>query len=299
MTRMTDADTPARPGNGTTVVLDVCGLHWASEPSVANSVLSRRPGVLEVTVNLVAQTVTVRFDPAATSVAQLRAWLQECGYHCTGQSVPSHVREPKRPGPPGGAGPVVVRILARGQVGHRASGGPAAAARRELGTRRGAVGHEHLPAGVVDRFVGGRVLSGEPAVHLAGRRVAELIVVGVRVVAFVRRVCAGRDGLGAHGLGAPRRRDLERHDALEVALEGQVVDGVPRGRAWRCRGGAEPSEREWCPRQESNPRRFTSTVSVPVPSLPTTSETTLGTFAERSHSTWRWRRWSGRPGLHR
>ncbi len=94
MSTTIDTDAPARPGEGTTVVLDVRGLHWASEQAVASSVLSGRPGVLAVEVNPVAQTATVRFDSAAASVAQLRSWLQECGYHCAGQSVPSHVCDP-------------------------------------------------------------------------------------------------------------------------------------------------------------------------------------------------------------
>ncbi|MBO3751030.1 copper-translocating P-type ATPase [Streptosporangiaceae bacterium NEAU-GS5] len=77
-----------------TVVLDVRGLHWASQQSAVATPLGRRPGVLDVEVNPVAQTATVRFDPAATSVAELRDWVIECGYHCAGQSVPSHICDP-------------------------------------------------------------------------------------------------------------------------------------------------------------------------------------------------------------
>ncbi len=57
-------------------------------------VLGRRPGVRLVDANPVAQTATVTFDTAATSVAELRRWVEDCGYHCTGQSVPSHVCDP-------------------------------------------------------------------------------------------------------------------------------------------------------------------------------------------------------------
>ncbi|MGH3994025.1 MAG: heavy metal translocating P-type ATPase, partial [Pseudonocardiaceae bacterium] len=45
-------------------------------------------------VNPVAQAATVVFDPGRTSVAELRGWVQECGYHCAGQSVPSHISDP-------------------------------------------------------------------------------------------------------------------------------------------------------------------------------------------------------------
>ncbi|MFI7638871.1 heavy metal translocating P-type ATPase [Nonomuraea sp. NPDC049400] len=86
-----------------TAVLDVSGLQWASEQNVVRAALSRRSGVIEVEVNPVGQTATVLFDPRATSLAELRRWVQECGYHCAGQSVPSHVCDPMtEPDPPGG-----------------------------------------------------------------------------------------------------------------------------------------------------------------------------------------------------
>ncbi|MCP2247290.1 heavy-metal-associated domain-containing protein [Lentzea aerocolonigenes] len=55
-----------------TVVLDVSGLRWASEQNVVNAELGRQPGVHLVEVNPAAQTATVHFDPAVTSVADLR-----------------------------------------------------------------------------------------------------------------------------------------------------------------------------------------------------------------------------------
>jgi Cu2+-exporting ATPase len=72
-------------------VLEVQGMHFASEKEIVERVLRRRPGVLEVDANPVAQTATVSFDTAETSVAELRRWVVECGYHCSGQSVPSHI----------------------------------------------------------------------------------------------------------------------------------------------------------------------------------------------------------------
>jgi Cu2+-exporting ATPase len=83
-----------------TAVLDVSGLQWASEQHVVSTRLGRRPGVMQVEVNPVAQTATVVFDPARTSVADLRRWVRECGYHCAGQSVPTHICDPlEEPGP--------------------------------------------------------------------------------------------------------------------------------------------------------------------------------------------------------
>jgi Cu2+-exporting ATPase len=84
-----------------TVVLDVRGMLRASEKTVVDVVLGRRPGVLSVEANPVAQNATVRFDPSQTSVEELRDWVRDCGYHCAGQSVPHHVCDPLlEPGAP-------------------------------------------------------------------------------------------------------------------------------------------------------------------------------------------------------
>ena len=77
-----------------TVVLQVAGLHWASSSQLAEKTLGRRPGVVAVEVNPVAQTANVTYDPDATTVQQLRAWVTECGFHCAGQSVPQHICHP-------------------------------------------------------------------------------------------------------------------------------------------------------------------------------------------------------------
>src|SRR5262245_48681547 len=77
------------PGKVATTVLEVGGLNWASEKAVVEQVLGRRPGVQLGGPNPVSQTATVTFDTAKTSVAELRRWIEECGYHCAGRSVPA------------------------------------------------------------------------------------------------------------------------------------------------------------------------------------------------------------------
>jgi Cu2+-exporting ATPase len=77
-----------------TAVLHVGGLHYASEKAVVERVLANRPGVARVEANPVAQTATVEYDPGTTSVEALRQWVEECGYHCAGRSVPGHVCDP-------------------------------------------------------------------------------------------------------------------------------------------------------------------------------------------------------------
>ncbi|HEU5277729.1 MAG TPA: heavy metal translocating P-type ATPase [Gaiellaceae bacterium] len=74
--------------------LHVGGLQYASEKAVVEQVLGRRPGVLGVEANPVAQTATVEYDPGRTSVVELVRWIEECGYHCAGRSVPGHVCDP-------------------------------------------------------------------------------------------------------------------------------------------------------------------------------------------------------------
>jgi Cu2+-exporting ATPase len=77
-----------------TIVLHVGGLHYATEKAVVEQVLAHRPGVVAVDANAVAQTATVTFDPAVTSVEELRGWVEDCGYHCAGQSTPGHLCDP-------------------------------------------------------------------------------------------------------------------------------------------------------------------------------------------------------------
>ena len=86
-----------------TVVLDVRPMLCGSEKAVVEAVLGRRPGVERVEANPVSQTATVVFDPTQTSLADLRRWVEECGLHCAGQSVPNHICDPlMEPDPPDG-----------------------------------------------------------------------------------------------------------------------------------------------------------------------------------------------------
>ena len=77
-----------------TTTLHVGGLHYAGEKAVVERSLGGRPGVLDVDANPVSQTATVTFDQEVTSVEELSRWVEECGYHCAGRSVPGHVCDP-------------------------------------------------------------------------------------------------------------------------------------------------------------------------------------------------------------
>jgi Cu2+-exporting ATPase len=84
----------AHERESSTAVLHIGGLHYASEKAVVERKLGAQPGMLAVDANPVAQTATVTFDPAITPVEQLRRWVEECGYHCAGQSTPGHICDP-------------------------------------------------------------------------------------------------------------------------------------------------------------------------------------------------------------
>ncbi len=57
--------------------------------------LAARPGVLHVQANALNQTSTVHYDPDRTTLADLQRFVEECGYHCSGRSVPGHVCDPQ------------------------------------------------------------------------------------------------------------------------------------------------------------------------------------------------------------
>lgn len=77
-----------------TVVVELDGLHRATETKAVEAALGRRPGVVAVEANAVGQTATVSYDPTATTVEELAGWVRDCGYHCAGESVPDHLCPP-------------------------------------------------------------------------------------------------------------------------------------------------------------------------------------------------------------
>ncbi|MFQ6396326.1 heavy metal translocating P-type ATPase [Nocardia sp. KC 131] len=91
----------------------------ASEQNVVTAILGRRAGVVDVAVNPVSHTATVVFDPTRTSVAQLRDWIRDCGYHCAGRSVPGHLCDPMTE-PDGPSGHTAPRSQNATATDHRA-----------------------------------------------------------------------------------------------------------------------------------------------------------------------------------
>jgi Cu2+-exporting ATPase len=91
---------PVTPATAT-VVLHVGRQFRASEKAVVEAALARHPGVLTVEANPVAQTATVRYDPAVTSVHELRGTVERCGFECGGCNTPGCLCDPlHEPGEP-------------------------------------------------------------------------------------------------------------------------------------------------------------------------------------------------------
>ena len=74
--------------------MELRGVQWASEKARVEAILARRVGVLGVEANPVAQTASVTYDPAKTSVGEIRDWIRDCGYHSAGRSLPAHICDP-------------------------------------------------------------------------------------------------------------------------------------------------------------------------------------------------------------
>ena len=117
-----------------TATLHVGGLNFATEKDVVERMLARRPGVRSVEANPVSQTATIRYDPNVTSIALLRSWIRDCGFHCAGRSVPNHICDAMEEGHPQPA------VVAQGGELEHSSGHGTDAARHD------ARGHERAPS---------------------------------------------------------------------------------------------------------------------------------------------------------
>src|SRR5215510_13507339 len=101
-----------------TATLDVGGMLYLLDYQAVEKQLGRTPGVQRATASVASNSVTVEYDETVTSVAALKAKINECGFHCTGQVMPKHVCEPR---------PVDEHGMHIGHAAHEPAGAPAAA----------------------------------------------------------------------------------------------------------------------------------------------------------------------------
>ncbi|HEX6580518.1 MAG TPA: heavy metal translocating P-type ATPase [Actinomycetota bacterium] len=155
----------------TSTVLHVGGMYRATEKSVVEHVLASRPGVMSVEANPVAQTANVTFDPAETSVADLRRWVEDCGFHCAGQSVPEHICDPlMEPDPPhamhAGHAPVAVAEPVAEPAEHAGHAGHGAATAPPAEEHAGHAGHGAATAPPAEERAGHEMSAGAmPSPH--------------------------------------------------------------------------------------------------------------------------------------
>jgi Cu2+-exporting ATPase len=77
-----------------TATLDVGGMLSVLDFQGVEKQLGRVPGVHSVTASTASNSATVEYDESVTSIGALKQQILKCGYHCTGQIMPSHVCEP-------------------------------------------------------------------------------------------------------------------------------------------------------------------------------------------------------------
>src|SRR6516165_1433091 len=78
-----------------TATLDVGGMLSLLDYQAVEKQLGWIPGVQRATASVASNSATVEYDETVTSVAALKAKINECGFHCTGQIMPKHVCEPR------------------------------------------------------------------------------------------------------------------------------------------------------------------------------------------------------------
>lgn len=77
-----------------TVTLEVGGLFEELDHLGVEKQLRQEPGVRRAVANPASGSVTVDFDPGATSVNRLQWIIDSCGFRCRGEVTPRHVCTP-------------------------------------------------------------------------------------------------------------------------------------------------------------------------------------------------------------
>jgi len=134
-----------------TVVVCVHGMISVGDGRGVEKRLLQHPGIHDVQANYLNCTATVHYDESAISLAEIKELVGECGYHCTGESLPEHVCEPGDP--PAAAMPMghaahgehaahtMPGAAVVGHPGHAPAPSTAKHAEHEMGGEMAAMGH--------------------------------------------------------------------------------------------------------------------------------------------------------------
>ena len=68
------------PRGATRIALSVSGMTCAACQATVQRALSKQPGVLDASVNLMTESAAVTFDPAVTTPSALVSAIQRTGY---------------------------------------------------------------------------------------------------------------------------------------------------------------------------------------------------------------------------
>ncbi|MEZ5444649.1 MAG: heavy metal translocating P-type ATPase [Gammaproteobacteria bacterium] len=77
--------------------IEVAGLLSALSARGVEKQLMKLRGVERADVNYVAGSATVVYDESVVDLKTIKARVHECGYHCRGEQVPSHICQPEDP----------------------------------------------------------------------------------------------------------------------------------------------------------------------------------------------------------
>lgn len=99
------------------VTLEAGGLLRGSSAPALQAFLERQQGIHHAEANTASQTVTVGYDEARISEAEIRRLIEECGCHCQGEVLPRHLCAPA-PGAAGERRPPALRVEHAGHVEH-------------------------------------------------------------------------------------------------------------------------------------------------------------------------------------
>ena len=81
-------------------IICVHGMLCVSDGRGVEKRLRKHRGIHHVDANYLNCTATVHYDESIVSLAEIKALVGECGYHCTGESLPEHICEPGDPPAP-------------------------------------------------------------------------------------------------------------------------------------------------------------------------------------------------------
>ncbi len=102
-----------------TSVIEINGLFSSLCVRGVEKRLRAMPGITRVDASYATATATVAYDEATIGLNSIKTAVQECGYHCSGESVPKHICHPE--GPPVSSA-ALVDGMAAGHTAHAEHG---------------------------------------------------------------------------------------------------------------------------------------------------------------------------------